>query len=467
MAGLERLPDRELGGMEALFVKGDSEVATRSTVNSLFVLAREPDFDDVRLAHDRASRLVPRFRQRVVAPVVPISRPYWIVDPDFDLSYHVRQAKLPLGGGIRQLYDFSTQLGQVPLDPARPLWEVILITGLDDGAAALLYKFHHSISDGTGGPRLFAEIFGERPGEFHTELPPMPAVEDVTATELTRHRLGQLPFQLAEAAVGVVGDVVGISKRAARSPRSSLHGVAGYVGSLRRIMLEEAVEPSPLLARRGLRRHWGSVRGPLDDLRAAAKDLECSLNDLYLAALCGGLGRYHEEQGQSVDEIPLALPVSIRRPEDPPDSNRFVGVRIAAPIGASGIRERAQLIGERVRQARTEPALTAFSALAPAASLMPMWMISAAAPRPSDIQASNIPSWPMRRYLGTTQVTATTNFGPTAMSAMMSVLVSYGGSFDIGLNIDSTAVSDPAALVGFIGDEFSRLIAPATVEVVR
>ena len=29
MAGLERLADRELGGMEALFLKGDGEVASQ------------------------------------------------------------------------------------------------------------------------------------------------------------------------------------------------------------------------------------------------------------------------------------------------------------------------------------------------------------------------------------------------------------------------------------------------------
>lgn len=76
MAGLERLADRELAGMEAIFVKGDAEVRSRSTVLAVSPLAEVPDFSAVVTAFDRASRLVRRLRQRVLAPVVPISRPY-------------------------------------------------------------------------------------------------------------------------------------------------------------------------------------------------------------------------------------------------------------------------------------------------------------------------------------------------------------------------------------------------------
>src|ERR1700748_2685704 len=128
MAGLERLAGGALGGMEALFLKGDGEVATRSTVASLFRFDREVDFDDVLLAHDRGTREAVRFRQRVVAPVVPLSRPYWIVDPDFDLRFHVRRAQLTDGGTARDLLDRAALIGQEPLDPARPLWDVTLIT---------------------------------------------------------------------------------------------------------------------------------------------------------------------------------------------------------------------------------------------------------------------------------------------------------------------------------------------------
>ncbi len=465
MAGLERLADRELGAMEALFLKGDGEVATRSTVMSLFCFDRVLDFEDVLIAHDRGSRGSIRFRQRVVTPVLPLSRPYWIVDADFDLGYHVRHIQLTDGGGRRDLLDTTARIGQVPLDPARPLWEVTLITGLDDGTSALLYKMHHAVTDGGGGPDLFDAIFTRSPGAVDRALPPAPAVEDVTAVELTRQRAGQLPFQLVEAAAHLAGDLASLGRRGLRAPRSTVGGGLGYARSLRRTMAKGSV-PSPLLTRRTLRRYYGTIQGETNALRDAAKRLECSLNDLYVACLCGGLGRYHERMGIPVGSIPLAMPVSIRRPEDPIDTNRFVGARIEAPLLPADVGERAALIRARVRQVRAEPALGAVNALAPALSALPMWLLTSVVPvEPSDVQASNFPTWPETRYLGNGRLLTTYNFGPLALSALMTVMVTYDGTFDIGLNLDAGAISDPAALTELIGAEFNEVVSPSRIEV--
>lgn len=465
MAGLERLADRELGGMEALFLKGDAEVASRSTVSALFLFDRELPFADVLLAHDRGSRLAPRFRQRVVAPVVPISRPYWIVDPDFDLRHHVRHQPLPGAGTWRELLDLTERQLQTPLDPARPLWEVTLVSGLEGGRSALLYKVHHAVADGGGGPALFAAFFAEQPGTIDRHLPPAPAVEDVTATELTRQRAGQLPFHLAGSAVGAAGSLARLGGRVVRAPRSTIGHALGYARSARRT-LTAGPAPSPLLARRGLRRRVATISGPKQALRSAAKRMDVSLNDAYLAALCGGLGAYHDRLGLPVGTIPLALPVSIRKPDDPIDSNRFVGARIAAPLSIPALDERARRIRELVGQARTEPALTAFTALAPAASMVPMWLtMSLLGGQPADVQASNIPSWTRTQYLGPASLTATYSFGPLAISAVMAVLATYDDDFDLGLNLDTDAVKDPELLVTLIATEFDELIGPGQLEV--
>lgn len=465
MAGLERLAERELGGMEALFLKGDAEVASRSTVSALFVFDRELPFDDVLLAHDKGSRSAVRFRQRVVAPVVPISRPYWIVDPDFDLAHHVRQTTLPGRGTWGDLLELTRRQLLAPLDPARPLWDVTVVSGLEGGRSALLYKMHHAVADGGGGPALFSAFYSEQPGELDRRLPPAPAVEDVTATELTRQRAGQLPLQWAGSAAGALGSLARLGRHVARRPRSSIEGALDYARSARRTMAAGPT-PSPLLARRGLRRALSTISGPTQSLRAAAKRMDVSLNDAYLAALCGGIGRYHDRMGLPVGSIPLALPVSIRKPDDPVDSNRFVGARIAAPLAVPELEERARQIRALVAQARTEPALTAVTALAPVASMVPMWLtMSLLGGQPADVQASNIPSWTRTQYLGPAALTATYSFGPLAMSAAMVVLATYDGDFDIGINVDADAVTDPVLLTELIAAEFDELIGPGQVEV--
>jgi hypothetical protein len=59
----------------------------------------------------------------------------------------------------------------------------------------------------------------------------------------------------------------------------------------------------------------------------------------------------------------------------------------------------------------------------------------------------------------------TFNFGPLAMSALMSVLVTLGETFDIGLSIDRDAVREPATLVELIGAELEALLTPSRIEV--
>ena len=225
-------------------------------------------------------------------------------------------------------------------------------------------------------------------------------------------------------------------------------------------------EASPLLARRSLNRYYATLEGSAVELRAVAKRMDCSLNDVYIAVLCGGLARYHERMGMPVASIPLAMPVSIRRPEDPIDSNRFVGARIAAPLSATDVAERAGRIRAAVLEVRAEPALGAFNVLAPVAGRLPMWLLSSLVKvPPSDVQASNFPTWTEPRYLGRAKLLSTFNFGPLALSALMSVMVTYSGNFNIGLNIDPVAVSEPSTLVELIANELDLLLSPSPIAV--
>ena len=53
------------------------------------------------LALDRVARRVPRLRQRVVADPLGLAPPRWSPDPDFQLSFHLRHARLGVEGGQR------------------------------------------------------------------------------------------------------------------------------------------------------------------------------------------------------------------------------------------------------------------------------------------------------------------------------------------------------------------------------
>jgi diacylglycerol O-acyltransferase / wax synthase len=89
-----------------------------------------------RLRTEIALRLVllPRYRSKLTGPHVgPLRRPAWEPDPAFAIEEHVRRAALPPPGGEQELMDWCAEFWSVRLDRSRPLWEPVLVDGLEAG----------------------------------------------------------------------------------------------------------------------------------------------------------------------------------------------------------------------------------------------------------------------------------------------------------------------------------------------
>ncbi len=96
----------------------------------------------------RRIALVPRYRQKVRWVPGRLANPVWVDDEDFDISYHVRRSALPRPGSVDQLRELVGRMQSRRLDRDRPLWEIYLVEGLDDGRFAILTKTHHAMVDG-------------------------------------------------------------------------------------------------------------------------------------------------------------------------------------------------------------------------------------------------------------------------------------------------------------------------------
>ncbi len=202
--------------------------------------------------------------------------------------------------------------------------------------------------------------------------------------------------------------------------------------------------PSPLLRRRSLVTRTHVLEVPLADLRAAAKTVGGSVNDAYLAALSGGLGRYHEALGVPVDELPLALPVSLRTADDPAAGNRFAGVTIAAPVGEPDPAERIRLVREQVIARRGESAIGVLDRVAPVLTLLPDAALESVTNRitPPDIQASNVPGYWQETFLAGARVDRQYGMGPMPRVAMMAVLMSRAGICTLTVRYDTASFTD-------------------------
>ena len=154
----------------------ESDPRLRSTVVSVVLLDRSPDWDEVRERFDLISRKLPMFRQRVVASPPP-APPRWEYDPDFDLDYHMRRAAASGAGTLDDVLEMARLAEMQDFDRARPLWETTLIDGLENGGAAMICKFHHALTDGIGGVQIAMNLFNLSEELYeHEPLPPEPEV---------------------------------------------------------------------------------------------------------------------------------------------------------------------------------------------------------------------------------------------------------------------------------------------------
>ena len=114
---------------------------------------------------------MPRYRQKLATPRFEAGRPFWVDDPNFNLTYHVRHTALPDPGNEDQLLRLAGRVFSQQLDRSKPLWELWLVQGLDGNRFALLSKTHHAMVDGVSGVDISTVLFDVKPV-------PDPAPED-------------------------------------------------------------------------------------------------------------------------------------------------------------------------------------------------------------------------------------------------------------------------------------------------
>ena len=192
----------------------------------------------VQLIEDRIA-LVPRYRQVVHKVPGNLASPVWVDDAAFDVTYHVRRSALPRPGTGAQLDDFVARVMSRPLDKARPLWEMYLVEGLEDGQFAVLTKTHHAMVDGIGAVEIGQVILDITPEPRVVPLDtwtPEPAPSDVSLLADAIGELVHRPTAVIDLArravtdvsrtVGRVGGVLSVARTMARQAPSSPLNVA-------------------------------------------------------------------------------------------------------------------------------------------------------------------------------------------------------------------------------------------------
>ncbi|MGZ3387665.1 MAG: wax ester/triacylglycerol synthase domain-containing protein, partial [Isosphaeraceae bacterium] len=200
----------------------------RSTVVCVLLLDSSPDWTALMERLERSTRQSPGFRHRVVMPPLRLATPRWVVDPDFDLEWHVRRFAAAPPKTLASVLEFARKTGMAGLDRDRPLWEFTFIEGLEGGQTALVMKLHHSLTDGVGGMEIARLLFDVEPdpGDLGP-MPEAPRPEQIGTVGLAKDALTYDWSHLFDFAKRHLSSAVGDAAHALRHPRSTISETLG------------------------------------------------------------------------------------------------------------------------------------------------------------------------------------------------------------------------------------------------
>ena len=257
----------------------------------------------------RLERL-PRYSQRLSSTRTGgFAWPHWSDDERFDICAHVGHAALPCPGTDAELCEWAADFYSHRLDRTRPLWEMVLIEGLEHGRWALAHKTHHCLVDGVGSVDVAYLLLDAEP------TPTQPARRSAPpphADSLLRTLLPHPPQPLVQAAqAGAHAASAGL--HAALHPRDALTRSR----SLAELIVRDEIVGAPrssLNVPIGPTRRFASVTVPLAELKAIRRELGGSVNDVVLAACTSGLrslllGRGEEPARQGLRAM---VPMNVR-----------------------------------------------------------------------------------------------------------------------------------------------------------
>lgn len=428
----------------------------RSTMIGLLVLDSNPDWDALKQRFERATRLAPVLRSRVVEGPIGLQTPRLVVDPDFDLSFHMRRFSMPKGSTWADVLEDARRQSMADFDRDRPLWRATLLEGLPGGRAALIMKLHHAISDGQGAVQLGLALFDFAPeGVDLGDMPdePEPAVLDTTGflEAVIRNNVGWVA-RTAEDAIRGLGP---LTMEAVKNPGDLIARARRTAGSVVRFTRVPFGPLSPIMQQRSINYHFDTIDMDFAAYRAAAKKRDRSVNDLFLAAISVGMNRYHERMGRPVDELRMNMPISLRSSGDDA-ANAVTIARFEIPI-SNAIDDVLEAAAQTVRSWRAEPALRLADNLAEFSRFLPPELLSAAA-QTSDLTASNVPGVPVPVWLCGAKVERMYPLVATIGAAINITMLTYAGVASVGISTDDAAVDDREELVRSLRYGFREVI---------
>ncbi len=404
----------------------------------------------IRRRLDRA----PRYRQKLAQVPFAVHNPVWVDDDRFDLRRHVHRAA---SADISAVIDEAMS---TPLDQEIPLWQLWIADNLSDGRIGVVGKAHHCMVDGIAAIELAALLLDPtvRPASSHRDrwkAAPVPGALKLL-TQGLRDRLFD-PLALFGTAFEIVRSptrIVGLPEDVTRALRALGHSVGA------------PAPPSMINGPISSARHLALLKRPINDLKQiASHDSAVTINDVVLAAACGGMRRFLISHGEPVIRLKAMVPVNLRDLDEAGEfGNRISFLFVDLPCDEPDPLRRLRTIHAdmRGRKAGGEPqgGESVLGAVAHAPHLV-QHMVSRlmASPRAFNLVVSNIPGPKEPLYMLGCELEEVYPVVPLADQHAISIgLTTIGDGAFFGIYADPESLPDVEPLAVFIDESIDELL---------
>ncbi|SPE26661.1 Diacylglycerol O-acyltransferase [Candidatus Sulfopaludibacter sp. SbA3] len=322
---------RRLSGIDAAFLYLErKEIPLHIASVALF---EEPiPFDEFVANIDSKLHLLPRYQQIVVAPPFDLGYPTWEPDPEFDIQRHIFHVEVEAPGGEAELSALAGRILSQVMDRSKPLWEIYVVSGLNDGRGAMIARVHHALADGVSGAALLNIMLDPTPEGSRAirkprsrplpkTLPPKSLPDALTsAVHSSLENLIAAEEGMLDFAQSLLGDRMqaGLKELAALLPELATPP--------KRLPFNKPCTGERLFT-------WAEFE--FGDLQAVRAKVGCKVNDVILTVLNRALVKYVKMHGEKVAKryLHVVCPVNIRSQEQGQSlGNRITFMPVILPM---------------------------------------------------------------------------------------------------------------------------------------
>ena len=429
-------------------------------VTSVLLFDGPLDLDRLRRVYTQRLLCHERFRQRIVTPLRGLRAPHWELDPTFDLETHVHRVALPAPGGDAELQEFVADIMATPLDMSRPLWHAYIVDN-HNGGTALVTRIHHCVADGIALIRVLLSLTDTEPDGDLTGL--FPAWQETESQRHARRHRGMVGTALSFTARGTSTalDLAARPDRAVGMAHQAIGGATAFV----RVSTLPTEAATALRGPLGVRKRaaWSEPIA-LAQVKATARLVDGTVNDVLTTAAAGALRRYLMHRGDNVHGLELHATVPVNLRPDAPDialGNRFGLVYPVLPVGIADPLRRLRAVKQIMDGLKATPeAVMAIGVLA-LLGRSPQAVERAALglfTSKSSTVLTNVPGPRQVHYLAGTPLRRILVWAPPSGSISMSIsILSYAGEVTVGFATDAHLTPDPETMVAAFHEELDAL----------